>query len=297
MCFWILTKNFDMNNLSSIVENAIRNDDSHGFYCIDCKELEFSMDFTNKYQVNLLKHTTHTIAHHSRITSAGDTCEMNAQPLQSNKGVLLHNGTCSLPKVEETIKEVKLTFRQDISDSVAMNLILANTKDDDILEQLEEFNAHDWIGNLMYIRDDTIYLSCYRADISKLDEGVLTTAGSYEVYGTFDIPTKEFDVDTKKAQITTWWNSSTYLACGKSVQSNDCLENITACKLHGCTTTICNCNKQAETTCMNYVSFNNRCDRWTSCVDHDCDSYNCHCPSKEEDRIAIINEDDFWIAD
>ena len=105
-------------------------------------------------------------------TSAGSTCEMNAQPLISKNGVLLHNGTCQNDRVNNVIKEVKLTLRQEISDSVAMNLLLRETPTDKLLDTLQTFNQDDFIGNLLYIRNKTIYIHAQYGtiDIEKEDD-------------------------------------------------------------------------------------------------------------------------------
>lgn len=286
-----------MTNLSKIVQQAIRNDDSHGFYCVDCEILEFTMDFSQEYQVKLLDHEGHTIAHHSRITSAGSTCEMNAQPLISKNGVLLHNGTCQNDRVNNVIKEVKLTLRQEISDSVAMNLLLRETPTDKLLDTLQTFNQDDFIGNLLYIRNKTIYIHAQYGTID-IEKGVLHTAGNKDIYGTFDIETKSFDVEIKESKVKWYYsnsNTSDLLACGKPLKAETCLNNIYHCSLHGCSQTECFCNTQKvenTSTCINYNERYKRCDKRYECAYCECDYYNCFCNEyKEEDRISIIDDD------
>lgn len=284
MCFWTLTELLTFERLGVISEQAEFNNDGHGFICLDCDELDISLLFDMAYQNSLIKHFNHTLIHHSRITSCGETNITNVQPIQTHLGnTLVHNGTCNLNKVEDLRNKVNATFRgANISDTVAMSVLLDNAKtEEEIIKLMSDFNDNDFIGNLAYKKkdEDKIYLDLRRGTYNPKKRYV-ETAGQQNIKGYFDLETKTFHVTVSKAtsnyilNSNSWLSNYAYYGVDTEEDKKECSYDLdkmfcsSACKLHNCGVNFCLCCEFVEK--LNHCGF--------SCVPHGCKENNCKCP-------------------
>lgn len=292
MCFWTLTDILTFERLGVISEQAEFNNDGHGFICLDCDDLEISLLFDMAYQNNLIKHFNHTLIHHSRITSCGETNITNVQPIQTYLGhTLIHNGTCNLKKVEELRKKVNTSLRgANISDTVSMAILLDNSKtEEEIIKLMSDFNDSDFIGNLAYKRKDEnkVYLDLRRGTYDPKRRFV-ETAGQQEIKGYFDLESKTFHLSVSKSKPnyqTSWLSNYNYyndyeinvpvVEEEQEKKSSDvCTYDLdmmfcrTKCDLHNCHADYCFCCDFVDN--LNHCGF--------ECVPHGCKENNCQCP-------------------
>lgn len=260
MCFWLLTEKLTLLQMGEIVENAVYNPHGHGFVCLTCDPFQNvkTLSWSEGYEIAIIKHYGHAFLSHSRITSKGDTNMMNTQPIRSQNGVLCHNGTCEADNVLNVIRGVQNSKFKGISDTYAMSKILDNTPTENIFKKLEYFNKSDFIGNLAYIRGDTVYIHTQKSHYDK-NTKTLTTGGKKAYKGIFDLNTFSFDIEEiqvkeRYSPYTTYWGGwqTSNFAVSQDVKSSEssnkcktsgqeCLTPNNLCSWCGCNSYVCYC--------------------------------------------------------
>ena len=276
MCFWLLTECLTLSEIAKITEKSLSNPHSHGFVCLTCdpNAVTKTLNFDISYQESLIKHFSHALLHHSRITSFGDTNLMNAQPIRSKNGVLCHNGTCNADNVLNVVRAFEMSKIKGISDTFAMTKILDNTPTENIFKKLELFNNSDFIGNLAYIRDDLVYIHTQESTFNEKTR-TLQTDGKDAYKGIFNLKTLTFHIakidPPRKQYYTNWYNWSAYEQKTETKKDAD-LETSKDCALRG-----------NQWYCM----------QDNLCTLHICTFQQCHCPDPSFLEDREVDNDNF----